>query len=375
MIGYRKAVAVGAPVAAAGVAWLGGWAGMIGAGAVAGAAVWSLFRPGHPAVPAPAAEPAQAPPEPPSFPADEVGAALRAQFDAAQSELERLRGIIADAIGRLLTDFTEMNELATRQRDHALAIARSSNGGGDTEAINVSGIVTKTATMLQEFVTATIETSKHAMGLVDQMDGVKLQVEQAVKMVTEIDGISRQTNLLALNAAIEAARAGEAGRGFAVVANEVRALSDRTVQFSRAIREDMSKIDRSVRDAEAVITGMASHDMVGLLRSKQETANTMTLVTRANDLIAETAGAIDVIAAKMTTTVNDAVTALQFQDMASQLIGHTSKRLDEARALLDDMSDPAGAPGAAARVARMHEATSHNPVQQKAVASGDVELF
>jgi methyl-accepting chemotaxis protein len=306
---------------------------------------------------------------------------FRQQFDAARDELGRLKSIISDAIERLVPDFNAMNSLAMRQREHALAIARGAVREGDENAtgnVSISAFVLDTTKMLHSFVDSTVESSKHAMGLVEQMDAVKSQVMQTVKMVTEIDGISRQTNLLALNAAIEAARAGEAGRGFAVVANEVRTLSDRTGEFSRAIRRDMEGIEKSVDNAEAVITKMASQDMVGALQSKQRAETAMVNIQHANDAIAESADAINRISAELESKVNDAVTALQFQDMASQLIVHTMTRIDEAERVLGALSgsDPAAAARDAERaIAAMRQATHHNPVQQQAVASGDVELF
>jgi methyl-accepting chemotaxis protein len=369
----------------AGMAWWGGAAAACAAAAVPLVLVWWQGRTRHadqaPSGMAPSGMAAPAPGGTPVSDFAPIAEEFRAQFSAAREELGRLKGIISDAIERLVPDFNSMNALAAQQREHALAIARGAvrdTDGEGSDGVSISGFVLDTTKMLHSFVDTTVESSKLAMGLVEQMDAVKSQVSQTVKMVTEIDGISRQTNLLALNAAIEAARAGEAGRGFAVVANEVRTLSDRTGEFSRAIRRDMEGIEKSVNSAEAVITKMASQDMVGALQSKQRAETAMHHIRQANDTIAASADAINRISSELQGTVNDAVTALQFQDMASQLIGHTLTRIVEAERVLGSLSG--SDPGAAAReaerkVADVRQATHHNPVQQQAVASGDVELF
>ena len=366
--------------AVAGMAWWGGPVAAVAAGGIPLALVWWQGRraPPEPVVPV-AAETSGSGIEHADF--APISEEFRQQFEAARDELGRLKSIISDAIERLVPDFNAMHALAMQQREHALSIARGAvreSDGNTTGNVSISAFVLDTTKMLHSFVDSTVEASKHAMGLVEQMDAVKSQVSQTVKMVTEIDGISRQTNLLALNAAIEAARAGEAGRGFAVVANEVRTLSDRTGEFSRAIRRDMEGIEKSVDSAEMVITKMASQDMVGALQSKQRAETAMANIQVANDAIAESADAINRISAELEGTVNDAVTALQFQDMASQLIGHTLTRITEAERVLCALAgnDPAAAARDAGRkITAMRDATHHNPVQQQAVASGDVELF
>ena len=379
----RWMIGVTAAVAAGGVAWVGGPAGAVMAATVSvGLTIWTNLSAA--AMLGQARETARA--EGRAAAAAESAAGLaplaaefRQQFEAARGELLRLRTIIDHAIAALVPGFSTMHALTAQQAALAIAIARGAVSEGASQGDrSMAGFVLETTAMLQSFVDSTIEASKNAMGLVELMDTVKTQVTQTVKMVTEIDGISRQTNLLALNAAIEAARAGEAGRGFAVVANEVRVLSDRTGEFSRAIREDMGKIEQSVRSAEAVITGMASQDMVGALQSKQRAETAMAEIERVNIDIGRSASEINTLSSQMEVVVNQAVTALQFQDMASQLIDHTLSRLTQAERVLGGLGGRVPqqiAQTLNASLAEVRQVTQHNPVQQAALSSGAVELF
>ncbi|MEW5771106.1 MAG: methyl-accepting chemotaxis protein [Pseudomonadota bacterium] len=310
----------------------------------------------------------------------------RVQCQSSLDELSRVKDLLHEAIGQLIASFGAMNSHILAQRDLAISIVSGITGKSEgKEEPGFSDFVLDTSRTMEAFVDNTVNTSKIAMGLVETMERVSSEVTAVLSILGEIEAIAKQTNLLALNAAIEAARAGEAGRGFAVVADEVRALSQRTNQFSHEIRDHMDEVHASLNVAHEAIHAVASMDMNFALTSKQRVQETMVRIGRENVSMAEAAKSIEVHADSVGREVNVAVTALQFQDMTSQLIGHAQVRI---KALLAAAEESAAAFGAADNVAaglagarqHMHalaevDKVYLNPVKQDTMSSGDVELF
>ena len=277
--------------------------------------------------------------------------------------------------------------MSLRHKEVGAQLASADGGGQIVKTreftIYISGI-------MQQFMERFTRNGEQAAALVAQMSTVKSHVAKTLTALGEIDGISRQTNLLALNAAIEAAHAGEAGRGFAVVASAVHDLSDRTAQFSQQIRANVGAMNQAMGSAEAGIIALGSQDMSSATASKEAAGAMAAEVDAATRDHARGTAELQTIAAGMTGHVNDAMMALQFQDMASQLISHIIKRIDAMEHQMgtdpDQRDALRGATGAvlghipaaiadAAPAPASRAAHIHNPVKQSSVNSGGVELF
>ncbi len=317
---------------------------------------------------------------------DELGDASQSQARSSHGELDQVKSLLQEAVGKLIADFGDMNVHGQAQRELALSIVTGmTEAGSDGESVNFTDFVRDTSMTMESFVDNTVTTSKIAMGLVETMDTINSEIAAMLGILAEIESIAKQTTLLALTAAIEAARAGEAGRGFAVVADEVRNLSQRTNQFSHEIRTHMDQVDTSLGRAHKAIYAVASMDMNFALQSKQRVQSTMSRLESINVTMADAARGIDAHTAQVSARVNAAVTSLQFQDLSSQLIGHAQTRLAAlgtgvhgvARAFAESRDMIAAMALARERITALscQDNTHFNPVKHERLGSGDIELF
>ncbi len=316
------------------------------------------------------------------------------QYDAIQDEIGRVQNLLSEAIEQLTQSFQGMHEQADQQRQ--LAVSVTAGTGDDGSGVRFDEFVKDTSGVMQRVVDSVINNSKVGMELVELTDGIADRARSVQSILSEIGSIAKQTNLLALNAAIEAARAGEAGRGFAVVADEVRDLSARTTQFSQQINSLMQGMQTSVGQTEEAIQRMASQDMTFALESKQRVEGIIHTMESQNRSRVEAIGQLGTAAQEMEGRVNVAITALQFQDMVSQLIGHVHRRvtaLDEVVRHLGELGEALQADAAssdaraaidslkqettkiASSLRSLATDTTKNPVGQRAMTQGDIELF
>lgn len=314
------------------------------------------------------------------------------QIGSTQSELTQLKALLGDATLKLVQSFSGMEGAVKRQRELASQLTSDLRGeiGEESrigeESITFKVFLTETETTLNQFGESMMENAKLGMILVEKMDDISTQMARIQQILVEVEGIAEQTNLLALNAAIEAARAGDFGRGFAVVADEVRKLSVRSGEFSSQIRTHMHDVTQSVQKAEVVISEISSKDTSFVLTARHNMGAAMEKIDAINTSMGDIAEELANISKRVENDVRTTVTSLQFQDMATQLIEHSSGRQTAMQGILSGIvaMDQRMA-GQDDRVERLHqrlseakaliERTRHNPVKQASIDVGSMELF
>jgi methyl-accepting chemotaxis protein len=312
---------------------------------------------------------------------NQTGAIINEVVQEGMSNLAAQIGIQSDAVHTLTDAFQKIKELLDEQQQSIKTLLHDVHDekADGTISQHMSNFADSTYELLNRFVDTTVNMSSSFMELVEKVGFISEQMPRALKALQDIDQIASQTNLLALNAAIEAARAGDSGRGFAVVADEVRALSNRSSGFSMAIQTQLREIARGIDDLKLTVSDVASQDMTYVLQVKSEMKLVSDNLIRRAERDQQVTKEMEPIVSALVEQLHNAMRALQFEDMSTQNMHHTIRRLEEllpiAKSLSVTGSNLSQLMNELSRYKEADLRQQHNPVSASSVASGSVDLF
>lgn len=260
-------------------------------------------------------------------------AAGQQQITEIETDSNKIQLLQNEGIEKIFESFKSLEEEARTQ--HELMqdmLGRMSGQNSDKE--KMTDIHSEMKTLINIFVSSIDKMSEMSNEVVDSLNSLSERISAIKKLLDEVDSISEQTNLLALNAAIEAARAGDVGRGFSVVADEVRSLSLRSGEFSRLIRKEFNEAHEAMVIAGEQIGTMASMDIDISLHSQDEINNMMQEMDEFNIEIEAKLRQVAEASENVNYQVSVAIRTMQYEDMATQLLGEINDRAAIVRDLL-----------------------------------------
>lgn len=284
------------------------------------------------------------------------------------------------AVSTLSEAFLNLQRLVGDQNACISQLIHADSDSGEMYSNRMRHFADETEKSLDKFLESTEQISAGTTTILEKVNRIYDTMPTVLKALGDIDDISAQTNLLALNAAIEAARAGEAGRGFAVVADEVRALSNRSTQFSGVIKKQMENIGVQIDELTQDVRTLAAQDTSYIVEAKKDIQGELDQIIIKAERDSQTTTELESISAQLNNAIGDAIRGMQFGDINGQNLTYTQEMLSFVREQLPvigsgDVSLAQNNVQDYQDNMRSRSKVDHNPVSANSIDAGEVELF
>lgn len=313
--------------------------------------------------------------------APEVGLIL----DVLAAQLGDTARQIEGSVAQVCASFAS---IARRGKEGAARAARAAGAAAGPGA-DAQGTARATIGALLSRMDHVRRAADEAVATLQRVEAIAGRVNQVQQSLDEVDAVAYALRILALNARIEAARAGLQGRGFAVVAAETGRQAETIAGAAKSVRGMVAGLWQEVRDSAlqmraALVHGDTAADMNRAAEaSREEGARALDALARAQDDMRAEVEAGAAGAEQLAGDIEDAITALQFQDAVNQQLDHVAAALREARDALS------GDPGRGAQLLDRLRAratmqserrvvdrlTAQEPAPDSGDAAGSIELF
>ena len=300
------------------------------------------------------------------------------------ADIQRANALISEATGQLVKSFDELTsatKVQSKQHDMLMArLSANTDEDNDRRGLDIQEFLGRIGEAVRKFGDLVGVYAIETMRINDLVGEVLDDITAMRRVVGQIDEIADDTGILAINAALEAARAGEAGQGFKVVSSEIRGLAKKTKILDREIYERVHGTNETSEQAREALRRLAGHDLTPLVVAKDQIAE---MTDRLESLECDINSTLDgsrIFASSVHASMSDAMRALQFEDIVTQVTTTAARRQAQLpdRLRQNISSLPANATVedlCTALLAAIDGDEEHMPANQETMDEGEFTLF
>ncbi|MBA6341635.1 hypothetical protein H4J59_11610 [Colwellia sp. MB02u-10] len=203
----------------------------------------------------------------------------------------------------------------------------------DDDAV-IGTLLTGTKTILNGVINDLCNLNCNEKTMFQEVEQLSSYTAELESMANDVRNVADNINLLALNAAIEAARAGEHGRGFAVVADEIKKLANSSANTGSRMNKTLDDINTAMANALTSSRATTQFYSKTIESSSEHIENVLTDIENTLHAFKDKSQTLADASEQIQGEVNHVITALQFQDRVTQILGNAEHNLYDLNELL-----------------------------------------
>ena len=327
---------------------------------------------------------------------ERVVSVIDSKRDRCADGVQQVQSILKDAVGRLQEDFSGLSEHLQVESGFVRELTERLEADGEDGRENFSDHVEHLRGVLQQMVDQVVAMGASTAQIASRFDEMMNSGSAMLSLLERANEIRQETTVLSMNARIEAARAGGEGRAFGQVAEHVRDLSMKAQNFDEELERRIQDLLKSMQSVQVAVQEMSNFDVEAASSSTDRLDRILEGIRAGNDSMEDGIRRLADSQSRVDKKVCEAITALQFEDLARQLLDaingdvETMERAASSFAQLlgdelsrgegvdEDWDIDSGLARLRDRVEELCETEGgdrHQAVSQTDMSHGDIELF
>lgn len=293
--------------------------------------------------------------------------------DSIQRDLSKGRAATAFAAQSLSSRLEDLRMTVVRQRA-ALGAFAAQLGQAQSRAAEPS-FVQSTLGLLDDCGSLASLVHRAASNIESHLALLSGKIGAMQETTTAVDKLARESRFIAFNARIQIQRARRSGETFKVIAEEVKRLAGETARLSLQINESVGNSKLELETLSNLNGQLRAFDVAAAVSTRTQLTALIAQVDQWHQAFEETM-------AHITNFIADAVRAIQFDDIVSQIFEGVSRKISALQPLIARSLTAAAMPFGVAReteaeclAVALAKLARTETLRQTSLEHNDIELF